>query len=88
MRHLDDSGLYWWSEKTETVPSVPVKLAMEVGGGAGLARVVATAVALCSGLRLRLAASVIQGPWLTVEALGVAFHWTGHYLRRVNAFAA
>ncbi len=42
---MDDS-LSALSEKTETMHNVPVKLAMEVGGGAGLVRVLATAMAL------------------------------------------
>ena len=37
---------YWWNEKTETMHDVPVKLAMELGVGPGLAWVLATAVAL------------------------------------------
>ena len=46
MGHLDDSGLEWWSAKTETMHNVPVKLAMELGVGAGLAWLLATGLAL------------------------------------------
>lgn len=46
MGHLDDSGLYLCSEKTETMHNVPVKLTMELGVGAGLVWMLATAMAL------------------------------------------